>query len=157
VRNNVWVLVGKILNRSTSFMLESYTDSASKVPWNDLEQIFALNQRFWQLNWQQSLQIHISQNIKPKLANKYSLERYLKYLQLLFQNPTQLRHVRSLKTTLNMYCMNWSENRALELDSNLRKDITQVLLNKQMLMIILWKGQETYYNIFHRVVNRFDL
>jgi hypothetical protein len=99
----------------------------------------------------------ISQTIQPKLGNKYSLERYWKYLQLSLHNPTQIRHVRSLKMTLNMYYTNWSKNRALEPDSNLQKDITRVLLNEQMHMIALWKGQETYYNIFHIAVNRFDL
>jgi hypothetical protein len=127
-----------------------------RFPKMTLDRFFSLNQRFWQRNWQQSLQIHISQTIQQKLANKYSLERYWKYLQLSFQNPTHIRHVRSLKMTLNIYCTNWSENRALELDTNLQKDITRVLLNEQMHMITLWKGQETYY-IFHRAINRFDL
>jgi hypothetical protein len=143
VKNNVWILVGKILNISTSFMLESYTDSPSKVPSNDLEQILHWTNDSDNKNWQQSLQIYISQTIQPKLANKYSLERYWIYLELSFQNPTQIMHVRSLKMTLNMYCTNWSENKALEPDSNLQKDITRVLLNEQMHMITLWKGQET--------------
>jgi hypothetical protein len=114
VKNNLWVLVGKILNISTSFMLESYTDSASKVPYNDLDQVLHWINYSDNENWQQSLQIHISQTIQPKLANKYSLERYWKYLQLSLQNHTQIRHVRSLKMTLNMNCTNWSGNRALE-------------------------------------------
>jgi hypothetical protein len=128
-----------------------------RFPKTTFEQILHWTNNSDNENWQQSLQIHISQTIQPKLANKYSLERYWKYLQLSFQNPTQIRHVRSLKTTLNMYCTNWSENRALEPDSNLQKDITRVLLNEQKHMITLWKVQETYYNIFHRAVNRFNL
>ena len=114
MKNNISVLIGKILNRSTSFMLESYTDSASEVPENDLEQVLHWINYSDNENWQQSLQIHISQTIQPKLANKYSLERYWKYLQLSLHNNTQIRHVRSLKTTLNMNCTNWSENQAIE-------------------------------------------
>jgi hypothetical protein len=69
-----------------------------------------------------------------------------------------IRKVLKYSTTFvsESYCT-LIRNRALELDSNLQKDITRVLLNEQMHMSTLWKGQETYYNIFHRAINRFDL
>jgi hypothetical protein len=108
----------------------------------------APKQRNWRTNWQQSSQIHISQTIQPKLANKYSLQRYWKYLQLSFQNPTQIRHVRSLKMTLNMYCTNWSKKQSTRTGQQSSEGHNSSSTQLTNAYDDSMESQETYYKIF---------